>query len=53
MIRDRLRWYRDAGVRTLSVKLRGELPERLETLGRMLDLVGDFNRIQSGQNGTI
>jgi F420-dependent oxidoreductase-like protein len=53
MIRDRLRWYRDAGVRTLSVKLRGELPERLATLGRMLELVGDFNRIRSDQNGTI
>ena len=53
MIRDRLRWYRDAGVRTLSVKLHGELPERLATLGRMLELVGDFNRIRSDQDGTI
>jgi F420-dependent oxidoreductase-like protein len=44
MIRDRLRCYRDAGVRTLSVKLRGELPERLGTLGQFLDLVGAFNR---------
>jgi F420-dependent oxidoreductase-like protein len=53
MIRDRLRWYRDAGVRTLSIKLRGELPERLATLGHFLDLVADFNRgHQPGQNGT-
>jgi alkanesulfonate monooxygenase SsuD/methylene tetrahydromethanopterin reductase-like flavin-dependent oxidoreductase (luciferase family) len=52
MIGDRLRWYRDAGVRTLLVKLRGELPERLATLGQILDLVGAFNRgLQPGQNG--
>jgi F420-dependent oxidoreductase-like protein len=43
MIRDRLRRYRDAGVRTLSVKLRGELPERLATLGQFLELVAEFN----------
>jgi len=43
MIRDRLRWYREAGVKTLSVKLRGELPERLATLGRFLELVAEFN----------
>ena len=50
MIRDRLRRYRDAGVGTLSVKLRGELPERLATLGRFLDLIKDFNRTESGTN---
>ena len=50
MIRDRLRLYRDAGVRTLQVKLSGELPDRLDTLGQFLDLVRDFNRVG---NGTI
>jgi F420-dependent oxidoreductase-like protein len=49
MIRERLRLYRDAGVRTLSVKLRGELPERLATLGQILDLVREINR----NNGTF
>jgi F420-dependent oxidoreductase-like protein len=50
MVRDRLRLYRDAGVRTLQVKLSGELPDRLDTLGQFLDLVQDFNRVG---NGTI
>ena len=50
MIRDRLRLYRDAGVRTLQVKLGGKLPDRLDTLGQFLDLVRDFNRVG---NGTI
>jgi hypothetical protein len=43
MIGERLRRYRDAGVNTLSVKLRGDLPERLTTLGRFLDLIKDLN----------
>ena len=48
MIRDRLRLYRDAGVRTLQIKLGGELPERLDTLGQFLDLVRDFNQRPNG-----
>jgi F420-dependent oxidoreductase-like protein len=44
LVRARLRRYRDAGVNTLSVKLRGSLGERLETLGQILDLVREINR---------
>jgi F420-dependent oxidoreductase-like protein len=44
MVRARLRQYRDAGVNTLSVKLRGSLGERLATLGQTLDLVREINR---------
>jgi F420-dependent oxidoreductase-like protein len=44
MVRARLRVYRDAGVRTLLVKVSGSLPERLATLGQILDLVGEINR---------
>jgi alkanesulfonate monooxygenase SsuD/methylene tetrahydromethanopterin reductase-like flavin-dependent oxidoreductase (luciferase family) len=44
MVRARLRQYRDAGVNTLSVKLRGSLGERLATLGQALDLVREINR---------
>jgi F420-dependent oxidoreductase-like protein len=43
-VRARLRLYRDAGVNTLSVKLRGSLGERLATLGQTLDLVREINR---------
>jgi alkanesulfonate monooxygenase SsuD/methylene tetrahydromethanopterin reductase-like flavin-dependent oxidoreductase (luciferase family) len=40
MVRDRIRAYRDAGVTTLRVQPAGEtLAERLETLGRVADLV--------------
>jgi F420-dependent oxidoreductase-like protein len=48
MIRDRLAAYRDAGVHTLLVKLSGDLPERLTTLGHFLDLIKDFNRRGTG-----
>jgi F420-dependent oxidoreductase-like protein len=44
VVRARLRRYRDAGVNTLSVKLRGSLGERLATLGQTLDLVREINR---------
>ena len=44
VVRSRLRRYRDAGVNTLSVKLRGSLGERLQTLGHLLDLVREINR---------
>ncbi|HEY3980956.1 MAG TPA: LLM class flavin-dependent oxidoreductase, partial [Streptosporangiaceae bacterium] len=44
VVRARLRRYRAAGVNTLSVKLRGSLGERLETLGQTLDLVREINR---------
>lgn len=50
VIRERLRRYREAGVRTLSVKLRGELPERLATLGQLLDLVREINREGRGNS---
>lgn len=40
MVRERIRAYRDAGVNTVRVDPQGEsLPERLETLGRVIDLV--------------
>ena len=40
MIRERLRVYRDAGVRTLRAGVRGDsLAERLDNLGRLIDLV--------------
>ena len=40
MVRDRVRAYHDAGVTTLRVDPRGEtLEERLETLGRVIDIV--------------
>src|ERR1700760_2077682 len=44
VVRARLRLYRDAGVNTLAVKLRGSLGERLATLGQTLDLVREINR---------
>jgi hypothetical protein len=44
MVRSRLRVYRDAGVRTLLVKVRGPLPERLAALGQTLELAGEINR---------
>ena len=40
LIRERLRVYRDAGVTTLRAGVRGDsLTERLENLGRLIDLV--------------
>ncbi|MEE9254285.1 MAG: LLM class flavin-dependent oxidoreductase [Pseudomonadales bacterium] len=42
MVRDRIRAYRDAGVNTLRVGPAGRsMKERLETLGRVMDLVRD------------
>jgi F420-dependent oxidoreductase-like protein len=42
MVRDRIRAYKDAGVTTLRVGATGSsLQDRLETLGRTLDLVKD------------
>lgn len=44
MVKDRIRAYRDAGVTTLRVDpAGGSLGERLETLGRVLDLVNDVS----------
>ncbi len=44
MVKDRIRAYRDAGVTTLRVDPQGEgLHERLETLGRVADLVTAVN----------
>jgi F420-dependent oxidoreductase-like protein len=43
-IGDRLRAYRDAGVRTIRAGIPGEsLDERLTTLGRLMDVVTDVN----------
>lgn len=42
MVKDRIRAYRDAGITTLRVDPQGEgLTGRLETLGRLLELVRD------------
>ena len=47
MIRDRVRLYREAGISTLSLKLDGPLPARLDALAQMIDIVGEVNREQS------
>jgi F420-dependent oxidoreductase-like protein len=44
LIRERLRLYRDAGVSTLLVKVSGSLPERLATVGQILELVAEISR---------
>ena len=44
MIAERIRLYRAAGVSTLSLKLDGPLRTRLDTLARVIDLVGEINR---------
>lgn len=45
MVKQRIRVYRDAGVTTLHVSPQGEtLGERLQTLGRLMDLVNAVNR---------
>jgi F420-dependent oxidoreductase-like protein len=42
MVRDRIRAYRDAGVTSLRLQPMGRTPtDKLDTLGRMLDLVRD------------
>lgn len=44
MVRDRIRVYRDAGVTTISANPAGEtLAERVETLGRFMELVNEVN----------
>jgi F420-dependent oxidoreductase-like protein len=44
LVRDRLRLYRDAGIRTLRAGLAGDSTEgRLDQLGRLLDLVQEVN----------
>ena len=44
MVKERIRKYRDSGVTTLRVDPQGEhLKERLETLGRVVELVGEVN----------
>jgi alkanesulfonate monooxygenase SsuD/methylene tetrahydromethanopterin reductase-like flavin-dependent oxidoreductase (luciferase family) len=49
MVRDRMRAYRDAGVTTLRVAPEGRtLPERLEMLGRTLDLVKQVSAEKAG-----
>ncbi len=42
-VTERLRRYRDAGVTTLRVRVEGEPADRLDQLGRLLDLVGTVN----------
>jgi len=39
MIAERVRGYADAGITTLQAKLSGDLTERLDTLGQLLDVV--------------
>jgi F420-dependent oxidoreductase-like protein len=46
-ITERLRRYRDAGVTTLRVGVDGSQTERLDQLGRLLDLVAIVNREQA------
>ncbi len=41
MIADRVRRYRDAGITTLLAKLEGEHADQLETLGRLIAIVGE------------
>ena len=46
MVRERIRAWRDAGITTLRMYPAGEtLEQRLETLGRALDIVADLERI--------
>jgi alkanesulfonate monooxygenase SsuD/methylene tetrahydromethanopterin reductase-like flavin-dependent oxidoreductase (luciferase family) len=46
MVRDRMRAWRDAGVSTLRVYPDGEtLTERLETLGRAVEIVGELDQL--------
>lgn len=46
-IRERLRVYMDAGVNTLRVQpAGGSLAERIETLGRTMDLVGELTSVE-------
>jgi hypothetical protein len=48
MVRDRVRAYRDAGITTLRVDPEGAtLRERLDTLGRVMDLVAAANAEQA------
>jgi F420-dependent oxidoreductase-like protein len=45
MVRDRMRQWRAAGIQTLRVYPAGQtLEERLDTLGRAIELVNDINR---------
>jgi hypothetical protein len=45
MVRDRMRQWRAAGIQTLRVYPAGQtLAERLDTLGRAIELVHDINR---------
>jgi F420-dependent oxidoreductase-like protein len=41
VVRERIAWYRAAGVTTLQAKLTGTLDERLTTLGTLLDLCAE------------
>ena len=43
MVRDRLRVYRAAGVTTFRAGVDGTINERIETLGRLMRLVGEIN----------
>ena len=51
MVKDRLRAYRDAGIDTLRVGLAGSnIHERLDTLGRLMELVAEFNSDEQRQH---
>ena len=45
-VSERLRRYRDAGITTLRVRVEGDTTERLDQLGRLLDLVDGVNAEQ-------
>ena len=53
MVRNRIRVYRDAGVTTLRLDPEGPaLAQRLETLGRVVDLVKGVDAESTAQSST-
>ena len=43
MVLERLRIYRDAGITTLQAKLGGSVPQRLDALAQLIDLVKEVD----------
>ena len=50
-VTQRLRAYRDAGVTTLRVRVEGDSSDRLDKLGRLLDLINTVNGEEAGGAG--
>ena len=48
MVKERLRLYRRAGVTTLQAKLDGNLPQKVDTLSQLIDLVKEVNAEPAG-----